>query len=93
MPVPRPAVEIVNGRIQTKEGEDFDNIFRHGVQVVIERLEKEHIDMAILQSRSPSCGVHQIYDGSFTKTLIEGQGLLAVALMKAGIKTVDIEDI
>ena len=93
MPVPRPAVEIVNGRIQTKDGEDFDDIFRYGVQVVMERLEKEHIDMAILQSRSPSCGAHQIYDGSFTKTLIEGQGLLALALMKAGIKTVDIEEI
>ena len=93
MPIPRPAVEIVNGHIQTKDGEDFDDIFHYGVQVVMERLEKEKINMAILQSRSPSCGVHQIYDGTFTKTLIEGQGLLAAALMEAKIKTIDIEDI
>ncbi len=51
------------------------------------------VDMVVLQSRSPSCGVNQIYDGSFTGKLIPGQGLFAELLMKNGIKVIDVEDL
>lgn len=93
MPVPRPPVEIVNGRIQTKEGEDFYAIFCKGVAIVMERLLRENIELVILQSRSPSCGVKEVYDGTFSKTLIPGQGLLAAALKEKGIKTIDVADL
>ena len=51
------------------------------------------VDLAILQSRSPTCGVKQIYDGSFSGNLIKGQGIFAKALIAQGIKTIDSEDI
>ena len=50
------------------------------------------IDLVILQSRSPTCAVKNIYDGSFTGKLIKGQGLFAQALIDAGYKVLDSED-
>ncbi|MBQ5375834.1 MAG: DUF523 domain-containing protein, partial [Lachnospiraceae bacterium] len=54
---------------------------------------EEKADLAILQSRSPSCGVKQIYDGSFSGKLIDGQGVFAQLLVENGIKVMDLEDL
>lgn len=89
---PRMPVEIVNGRIKDKSGNDLDKRYKLGVESVINGIRHEEIDIAILQSRSPTCGVKQIYDGSFTKTLIYGQGIFARELIKRGYNVVDIED-
>lgn len=93
MGVPRPSVEIVNGKIKDKNGRDLDNIYKKGVQKVLDQIKDQDIDLAILQSRSPTCGVKQVYDGSFTKTLIDGQGILAKALIDKGYKVIDIQDL
>ena len=93
MPIPRPAVEILNGRVVRQDGSDWDDVYRKGVEVVLNQLKHEDIDYAVLQSRSPTCGVKQIYDGTFSKKRIDGQGILAKALAERGIKLVDIEDI
>ena len=45
------------------------------------------------QSRSPSCGVKQRYDGTFTGTLVDGEGVTAQLLMENGFKCVDVEDL
>lgn len=47
----------------------------------------------ILQSRSPSCGVNEIYDGSFTGRRVKGKGVFARLLEEEGIRAVDVEDI
>ena len=60
---------------------------------MLELIEEQDIELAILQSRGPTCGVKQIYDGTFTGKLIDGQGLLAQALQAKGIKILDIEDL
>ena len=93
MPVPRPAVEIFNGRVIRADGSDWDEVYRKGVEAVMKQLEDEDIEYAVLQSRSPTCGVKQIYDGTFSKTRVDGQGLLARALSKRGIALIDVEDI
>ena len=93
MLVPRPAVEILNGRIVRADGTDWDRIYRDGVDVVLKQLEGEDIEYAVLQSRSPTCGVKEIYDGSFSKKRIKGQGILAEALAKRGILLIDVEDL
>ena len=93
MPVPRPAVEISHGRVIREDGSDWDDVYRKGVEVVLNQLKHEDIDYAVLQSRSPTCGVKQIYDGTFSKKRIDGQGILAKALAERGIKLVDVEDI
>ncbi len=54
---------------------------------------QEDIRCAILQSRSPTCGVNQIYDGSFSGKLISGSGVLAKALKGDGYRVIDEEDI
>ena len=46
-------------------------------------------ELAILQSRSPSCGVKEIYDGTFSGTKIPGQGVFAKMLMDEGIRVLD----
>lgn len=50
-------------------------------------------EFAILQSRSPSCGVKEIYDGSFSGKKIKGQGVFAKLLSARGIKVLDAEDV
>ena len=59
----------------------------------MELVRKEEIECAILQSRSPTCGVNQIYDGSFSGKLIPGSGVFAQALRDAGYPVIDAEDI
>lgn len=91
--VPRNPAELVNGRAIDDHGNDVDERFRAGVAEALRRIEGEDIELAILQSRSPTCGVRQIYDGSFSKRLIDGQGMLAAALKERGIRLVDAEEV
>lgn len=91
--VPRKSAEIVNGTIMTKEHISVDKEFREGAAIALKQALDGKIDMAVLQSRSPSCGINQVYDGSFSGKLIEGQGIFAKMLKKAGIKLIDAEDI
>lgn len=91
LPVPRPPVELLHGRVIRNDGKDVDALYRKGVERVLSRM--GHIDMAILKARSPTCGVHEIYDGTFTGRKVKGQGLLAEALVKRQIPVYDEKDI
>lgn len=91
MPVPRPPVEIRKGRVISIEGKDLDEIYREGVRKTLE--EAGPVDMAILKGGSPTCGVHQIYDGTFSGTKIRGMGILASALDAKGTPLYDEKDI
>lgn len=93
LPTPRAPSEIVNGVVMNAQGVNVDKEFRRGAELAFEQVQKIQPDMIILQSRSPSCGVNQIYDGSFSKKLIPGQGLFAAKCIDGGFKTVDLEDI
>lgn len=93
LPVPRVPSEIVGGTVMNREGVSVDEEFRRGAAIALRQALEGQIDMAILQSRSPSCGVRQIYDGSFSGKLIEGQGIFAGLLKDAGIRLVDAEEI
>lgn len=93
LPTPRIPVEIVNGRVTNREGISVDAAFRAGAEKALEIAQKEQPDLIILQSRSPSCGVKQIYDGTFSGTLIPGQGVFAEMAQKAGFRVKDVEDV
>ena len=54
---------------------------------------REQPDLIVLQSRSPSCGVKQRYDGTFTGTLMDGAGVTTLLLMENGFRCVDVEDL
>ena len=83
----------MNGVVTNAEGENVDMEFRKGAELCLKKALEEHVDLAILQSRSPSCGVNQIYDGTFTGKLISGKGVFARLLEENGIKTIDVEEI
>lgn len=93
LPVPRESAEIVNGVVSHKDGTSVDKEFRKGAKKALERVKEENVDLVILQSRSPSCGVNTIYDGSFSGKLISGKGVFADLLQKNGIKVMDIADL
>ena len=93
LPTPRVPAEIVNGVVTNREGQNVDAEFRKGAEIALEIAQKEQIDVAILQSRSPSCGVKQIYDGTFSGTRIDGQGVFARLLKENGIPMMDVEDL
>ena len=90
---PRLPAEIVDGVVTNKEGVSVDNEFRKGAQEALAVALENKVDLAILQSRSPSCGVKEIYDGSFSGKKIKGQGMFAKLLSAHGIKVLDAEDI
>lgn len=90
---PRLPAEIVAGHVTNKEGVSVDNEFRKGAQEALAVALENKVDLAILQSRSPSCGVKEIYDGSFSGKKIKGQGVFAKLLAKHDIKVLDAEDV
>lgn len=93
LPCPRKPVEWVGERVLTRDGDDCTENFRIGVQRALEVIADQQVDLAILQSRSPTCGVKQIYDGTFSGVRIDGQGVLAKALAARGIPLMDAEDV
>ena len=90
---PRTPMEIVNGVLINRDGVVVDGPVRAAVAKILEEIKGQAIECAILKSRSPTCGVRQVYDGSFTGTLVDGAGTLAHALIDAGYTVLDNEDI
>ena len=80
LPAPRDPAEIVSGEVQNARGESLDTPFRAGARRALAQIDGEDIELAILQPRSPSCGSRQIYDGTFSRRLIPGQGVFAQLL-------------
>ena len=93
MGCPRTPIEIVDGVLMDRSGNNVDAAMREAVATAMEMIRKEDIQCAVLQSRSPTCGVNQIYDGSFSGKMIDGSGVLAQALRIAGYQVLDAEDL
>ena len=84
--------EIVNGTVINREGVSVDDAFRRGAKKALEMARQEKPDLIILQSRSPSCGVKEIYDGTFSGKLVPGHGIFAEMALQAGFRVIDAED-
>ena len=93
MGCPRTPIEIVDGVLMDRNGNNVDVAMREAVERAMEMIQKEDIHCAVLQSRSPTCGVNQIYDGNFSGKLIEGSGVFVQALKDAGYQVIDAEDV
>ena len=91
LPTPRPSCEIAAGRVVDKTGTDRTEAFRRGAQAVLELAKTYGATRALLQNRSPSCGSGWIYDGTFSKKLIQGDGITARLLSENGIQVIGIE--
>lgn len=99
LPCPRPPAEIVGSRVINKEGEDLTEAFRQGAKAslntceMLADLSNEKIEGAILKANSPSCGAGKIYDGTFSGTLVNGNGVFADMLIKKGIEVITEKEI
>ena len=85
LPIPRPPAEMRDGRIVTATGQDVTEAYRAGGLAAMDIVLQNHCELAILKSRSPSCGVGRIYDGSFSGRIVAGDGVFAGYLRQAGI--------
>ena len=85
LPTPRVPAEIQGDRVVNREGLDVTEEFTRGAQEVARLAEVTSCTAALLKERSPSCGCGWVYDGTFTKTLVEGDGLTAKALKEMGV--------
>jgi len=77
---PRPPAEIVGERVLRADGTDVTRAFKTGVDLTLKIVDEFQIEQAVLKARSPSCGCGKIYNGKFSRTLIDGDGLLTQAL-------------
>lgn len=94
--IPRPEAQILNGngqdvlegkaKVMDIQGHDVTHSFIRGAEYTLSQFEKYHIRVAVLKERSPSCGVHHIYDGRFNSSLIPGCGVTTAMLRQNGVK-------
>ena len=87
---PRPASEIrvCDRSVINTEGEDVTAQFERGAEKALEVANEYDCCLAILKERSPSCGCHGVYDGTFSKTLVDGMGKAAERLSAHGIRVI-----
>jgi uncharacterized protein YbbK (DUF523 family) len=83
---PRTPSERVGDKTLMKDGRDVTENYLRGAEAAYSLCESLGCTLALLKERSPSCGKNKIYDGSFTGTLIDGEGVTAEYLRERGIK-------
>ena len=96
LPTPRAAAEIPGGQgvevlagkaaVITTEGEDVTEAFVSGAHQALALVERHGFRLAILKANSPSCGYRLTYAGSFSGVKVEGQGVTAALLTRAGVQ-------
>lgn len=93
LPTPRTPAERRGDRVITRDGRDVTAEFAAGAEKVLGITRDQMIGKALLKSGSPSCGRDRIYDGSFTGTVIRGNGVTAQLLLAQGIDVCSEEEI
>ncbi|MDH0897459.1 DUF523 domain-containing protein, partial [Pseudomonas sp. GD03875] len=96
LPTPRPPAEIPGGQgggvldgtlpVLTDAGDDVTAAFVAGAEAALALVRRHGLRVAVLKARSPSCGNTHNYDGSFGGRLVEGEGVTAALLRRAGVK-------
>lgn len=85
LPIPRPPSECRDGGVWSQTGAEVTAQYRRGAEAALHLAQTLGAQAAILKERSPSCGHGTIYDGSFTRTLVPGDGVTAALLLEHGI--------
>ena len=88
LPIPRLPSEKQGDRVFSKSGEDLTEAFERGARSALHLARLFDCRCAILKERSPSCGSGAVYDGTFTGTVIPGDGVTAQLLKANGIQVV-----
>ena len=83
--VPRIPCERIGARVMNERGEDVTAQFKAGAELTADICERQSIKKALLKEKSPSCGSGRIYDGTFSHTVIAGDGVTAERLRALGV--------
>ena len=86
LPTPRIPAERVKDRVITQVGVDVTKEYQIGAEEALKIAKLYNCKKAILKEKSPSCGCGKIYDGTFSRNLIVGNGVTAELLLKNGIE-------
>jgi uncharacterized protein YbbK (DUF523 family) len=100
---PRENIELVGGdgndvldgraRAISATGRDMTKRVMSGAERVLDKVKRLRIKRAILKSNSPACGAGYIYDGTFSKKLKAGYGILAALLKRNGIEVLTEKEV
>ena len=82
---PREPAEIRGDGVFSKSGMDVTNNFQRGAEETLRLAKLYGCKYAILKEHSPSCGYGKIYDGSFSGTLTNADGVTAALLAQNGV--------
>lgn len=93
LPTPRIPAEIQGERVVRSDGVDVTLEYTEGAKKALEIAKEKDCDLAILKAKSPSCGNREIYDGTYTKTLIKGKGITVKLFEKNGITVINESEI
>lgn len=91
LPTPRISAERLGNKVITKDGKDVTKEYIKGANECLFLAKKYNVKKALLKSKSPSCGNEKIYDGSFSHTIIDGDGVTAELLKNNGIEIISIK--
>ena len=89
LPTPRIPAEIVGDRVIRQDGIDVTAEYDLGAKLALTYAMENGCKLAILKSKSPSCGKGQIYDGTFSKTLKGGDGITVRLFESKGIQVIN----
>lgn len=94
LPTPRSPAEIVGGdghdvlcrkaRVVNVQGDDVTEEFLAGAELATQIANRARAERAILQDKSPACGVCSIYNGTFSGRLTQGVGVWAALMQREG---------
>lgn len=93
LPTPRLASEIIGDKVFNTSGENLTDNFQRAAHECLRLAKLYGITRAVLKERSPSCGVHTIYDGSFSGKKISGSGITTRLLIENGIEVISEEEL
>ena len=85
LPIPHEPSERVGDKVLSKSGEDVTEPFWRGAEKTLAAAIQQGVTRAVLKERSPSCGCGSIYDGTFTGTVVPGNGVAAELLLSRGV--------
>jgi len=88
LPTPRDPSERLGEGVVSSKGRDVTAQFKKGAETALYLARKYNCKKALLKRNSPSCGGEYIYDGSFSGTLIPGEGVTAELLRAEGIEII-----
>lgn len=93
LPIPRVPCEITQDgetlRVTAQDGADVTAQYVAGARATLDRIQRTGCSAAVMKAKSPSCGLGQVYDGTFTGTLRPGHGVATRLLLNAGVRVVD----